>query len=176
MRRTRRRRILRHPARRWVRRRPPCRAARVDAVRGMLKIHGTRTAKSTAGRPIGAASVKLEIQAAETKKAPARQRASWTSPAGCGRGDDAVRSQALRAGAALRDRFAGPLRPIVIPRLISKHHVTWAGASSRILTCALTWRKRGPNAMASSTCSYWRPGRLQFGACLVYIICGGGGR
>ncbi len=112
----------------------------------MLKIHGMRTAKSTAGRPIGAASVNLEIQAAETKKAPARQRASWTSPAGRGRGDDAVRSQALRAGAALRDRFAGPLRPVVIQRLISKHRVTWAGALSRILTCALTWRKRGPNA------------------------------
>ena len=86
-----------------------------------------------------------------------------------------TRYAAKRCGPARRDRFAGPLRPVVIPRLISKHHVTWAGASSRILTCALTWRKRGPNAMASSTCSYRRPGRLQFGACLVYIICGGGG-
>ena len=36
-------------------------------------------------------------------------------------------------------------RPIVIRRLIGKRHVT-EGAFGRIATCALTWRKRGPDA------------------------------
>jgi len=41
-----------------------------------------------------------------------------------------------------------PRRPIAIQRLIRKHHVTEEGvrASGRIMTCALTWRKRGLNA------------------------------
>ena len=39
------------------------------------------------------------------------------------------------------------LRPIAIQRLIRKHHVTEGmRAFSRIMTCALTWRKRGLNA------------------------------
>ena len=40
------------------------------------------------------------------------------------------------------------LRPIAIQRLIRKHHVTEDGmrALSRIITCALTWCKRGLNA------------------------------
>ena len=40
------------------------------------------------------------------------------------------------------------LRPIAIQRMIRKYHVTEEGmrAFSRIMTCALTWRKRGLNA------------------------------
>ena len=41
-----------------------------------------------------------------------------------------------------------PLRPVAIQRLIRKHRVTEEGtrAFGRIMTCALTWRKRGLNA------------------------------
>jgi len=40
------------------------------------------------------------------------------------------------------------LRPAVIQRLIRKLHVTWEGMRefSGIMTCALTWRKRGLDA------------------------------
>ena len=40
------------------------------------------------------------------------------------------------------------IRPVVIQRLIRQHHVTEEGmaAFSRIMTCVLTWRKRGLNA------------------------------
>ena len=117
MRRTRRRRILRYPARRWVRRRSPCRAARVDAVRGMLKIHGMRTAKSTAGRPIGEASVKLEIQAAETKKSAGKAKGELDKPgrtwAWGRRGTQP--SAAGRRGAARPVRRAAPPRRDTAP-------------------------------------------------------------